>query len=87
MNHRHLTADAGFSLPAIDDILDRGLPEHWVDLRNEVLRDPYGTVANDVLRICAQHHMYGTSRLWADLISMLRLAAASSAKKEPQHRR
>ena len=69
MKHRHLTDDAGLTLAAIDDILDRGDPTDWSDLWQVIEGDPYGPVAADVVRICNAHAMYGTSRLWPAMIS------------------
>jgi hypothetical protein len=72
MKHRHLSDDAGWSVPAIDDILDRGRPEDWAELGNEVLRAPYGEIAQRVVHICENHYMYGTSRLWAAFVALAR---------------
>ena len=72
MKHRHLTDDAGLSPAAIDDILDRGEPGDWTDLWRVVEADPFGRVAEDVLRLCREHAMYGTSRLWPAMIAQAR---------------
>jgi hypothetical protein len=72
MKHRHLVEDVGLSTAAIDDILERGRPDDWRDLWAAVLADPWGSVAEDVLQICRDHYMYGTSLLWPEMISQLR---------------
>jgi len=72
VRHRHLTDDVGLTRAAIDDILDRGMPEDWSELMRIVAKDPFGSVAEDVLRICSAHAMYGTSRLWPAAIAQLR---------------
>lgn len=72
MKHRHLIDDVGFVVPAIDDILDRGSPEDWRELWAEVERDPWSRVAEDILRLCAAHEMYGTSNLWPRMIRLER---------------
>jgi len=72
MKHRHLADGVGLVPAAIDDILDRGDPADWTDLWRVVEADPFGRVANDVLRICEAHPMYGTSRLWPAMIAQAR---------------
>ncbi len=72
MRHRHLTSDAGLSLPAIDDILDRGAPDDWAALARDILRDPHGAVADKVLHLCLHHDMYGTSPLWTTFVERAR---------------
>jgi hypothetical protein len=78
MTHRHLSEDAGYSLPAVDDILDRGGALAWAELAGEIEREPYGPVADRVLRICAAHTMYGTSALWQSFVELVRTEAANS---------
>ena len=50
MQHRHLNHQ-GFTLTAIDDTIDRGGLEDWVQLRREALGDH--TLLRKVLRVCA----------------------------------
>lgn len=45
MEHRHLN-HSGYTLAAIDNIIERGKEEDWSDLRNVVLND--GEVARKV---------------------------------------
>ena len=40
MLHRHLNDNCGTSLPAIDDIISRGLWQDWVELRQAVPANP-----------------------------------------------
>ena len=72
MKHRHLVEGVGLVPAAIDDILEHGRPEDWNELWAAVERDPWGKVAEDILRICAAHEMYGTSRLWTRMIEKAR---------------
>lgn len=72
MKHRHLVDDPGFAAAAIDDVLDRGSQRDWAELLAAIEADPWGPVANSVLEICAQHEMYGTSKLWPRMISFIR---------------
>lgn len=72
MKHRHLKEGVGFTVAAIDDILDRGTQRDWADLLTEVQREPFGRVAEDILMLCRRHEMYGTSRLWPAMIEHVR---------------
>jgi hypothetical protein len=72
VRHRHLVEGVGFAVPVIDDILERGAPEDWCELWAEVERDPWGRVADEILRLCAVHEMYGTSKLWPRMIALER---------------
>ena len=64
MTHRHLRADVGLTLAALDDILEHGGPEDWVRVRRAIDAEPFGDVADRVVKICRQHETYGTSNLW-----------------------
>lgn len=64
MKHRHLTHE-GFTLAAIDDILDRGGLQDWAPLLREVRRDPNGPVAHRVAQVIEHHRMYGTTGAWS----------------------
>lgn len=73
MRHRHLDVDRAtpvgeLGLAAIDDILDRGDLDDWKPLLQEISRDPWGELADHVVRLVGQHPMYGTSRLWQSWI-------------------
>ena len=57
---------------AIDAILDRGDLEAWRPLRDAVRDEPFGVVADTILRLCAAHPMYGTSAIWTTWIERLR---------------
>jgi len=72
MKHRHLTDAASLEPAAIDDILDRGAPSDWTALWRAIEANPFGPLADDVLRICGAHEMYGTSRLWPAMIEQAR---------------
>ncbi len=52
MQHRHLNHE-GFTPTAIDDIIDRGGLNDWLDLRAAILDDQ--SLRDDLLRICAAH--------------------------------
>lgn len=79
MIHRHLdyppdTPVEELGPAALDDLLDRGDLADWAPLVAAVRADPHGTLADTVLRLCAAHPMYGTSRLWRGWIESLRRA-------------
>jgi hypothetical protein len=52
MIHRHLTHHA-FTPAAIDDVIDRGGKEDWLELRLAALSDPL--VLDRIRRVCAAH--------------------------------
>jgi hypothetical protein len=80
MIHRHLdypedTPPDRLGPAAIDDLLDRGDLDDWAPLARAVAAEPWGSVAETILRLCAAHPMYGTSRLWPAYISLCRARA------------
>ena len=77
MIHRHLdysprTPPAQLGPAAIDDLLDRGDLADWAPLARVVADEPWGSLADTVLRLCTAHPMYGTSRLWIAYIGVCR---------------
>ncbi len=78
MKHRHLQSDVGYEPVAIEDILERGGPEDWDALRDAVIVDPFGDIAQAIVRICAQHYMYGTSILWTNIVRHLQEQARAN---------
>lgn len=80
MIHRHLdhpkdTPPARLGAAAIDDVLDRGDLEDWTPLARVVANEPWGSLACTILRLCAAHPMYGTSRLWTAYVATCRAAS------------
>lgn len=69
MKHRHLVDGVGYTMAAIDDILDRGDVAAWADLYRAAQQDE--TIASKIESICRAHHMYGTSALWQRATQML----------------
>lgn len=72
MKHRHLVDGVGYVPAAVEDILERGKPADWMALRDLVVGDPFGPVAETVLNVCRSNHIYGTSALWTALLATLR---------------
>lgn len=80
MRFRHLNYSsnapvAGLGPAAIDDLLDRGDLEMWAPLARAIAREPWGSTAETVLRLCDAHPMYGTSALWRAWIERRRGSA------------
>ena len=57
---------------AIDALLERGDLDSWEPLLGVIARDPFGSLADTILRICDAHPMYGTSTLWREWIARRR---------------
>ncbi|HEY4028647.1 MAG TPA: hypothetical protein VGO86_19630, partial [Candidatus Dormibacteraeota bacterium] len=79
MIHRHLdhpkgTPPAQLGPAAIDDLLDRGDLDDWAPLASIVANEPWGSLADTIVRLCAAHPMYGTSRLWTAYVGACRAA-------------
>jgi hypothetical protein len=72
MKHRHLNHE-GFTLAAIEDILERGGIPDWAPLLREIEAHPFGEVADKTLRICNARDIYGSSKLFRGLIESARL--------------
>ena len=86
MIHRHLEVPEGtpveeLGLAAIDDLLDRGDLADWAPLARAGAADPYGSVAESVIRLCDAHPMYGTSELWRSWIRDLRSRAVPATSE------
>lgn len=64
-SHRHLVEHDYWSNARIDDVLDRGRLDDWLDLRDAVALDQ--DVALRTLRIAQAVHRYGSSTLWSDV--------------------
>jgi hypothetical protein len=80
MIHRHLdypkdTAPQELGPAAVDDLLDRGDLDDWAPLARAVAAEPWGPLADRILRLCEAHPMYGTSHLWRAYVSTCRAAA------------
>jgi len=52
MQHRHLNHER-YTLAAIDDVISRGKLQDWIDLREEIIKNP--TLIDGVERICHQY--------------------------------
>lgn len=61
MEHRHLNVldPRRPSRAAIDDILERGKLQDWLDLLTVVRDDPFGPVAEDTLAVIKHHKIFG----------------------------
>src|SRR5438874_237881 len=74
---RHLdyapeTSVTEFGPAALDDLLERGDLTLWTPLVRAIARDPWGTVAGTVLKLCEARPRYGTSALFGSWIERLR---------------
>lgn len=77
MIHRHLDYAAATPVTelgsaALDDLLDRGALDDWRPLLVAIAADPFGELADRVLRLCEANPRYGTSALWIAWIARRR---------------
>lgn len=85
MKHRHLIVADGTPverLPsaAIVDLLERGDLGDWAPIAKAIRRDPFGELAERVLRLVSEFPMYGTSALWRAFIARRRLLTEGMAE-------
>ena len=78
--YRHLDLDPAtpadeLGLAAIDDILERGDLDDWAPLLRAIRANPWGAVAEHVLRVVEAHRMYGTTLLLRAFVERQRAAA------------
>jgi len=87
MIHRHLDYEGVPAelrgLAAIDDLLERGDFTEWRPLAKAIAVDPFGELAEHVLRLCDAHPMQGTSPLWRAWIAARRARAAGRSDRLP----
>jgi hypothetical protein len=83
--HRHLLGEAGYSVAAVEDILDRGGVDDWRELAAAVRSDPHGAPAHALEAVLANRYMYGTTVIWARFLQRCRgdgaLVAAAEARE------
>jgi len=87
MIHRHLTYSPDTPVEALgdaalDDLLDRGDLTDWRPLTRAIAADPFGALAERVLRLCAANRRYGTSPLWRAWIARRRTLAEAPRAPE-----
>ncbi len=64
MRHRHIVEGFEDSVPAVEDILDRGSVEDWRELARKVRQNPHGEAARSLRIVLANTYMYGTTAIW-----------------------
>lgn len=67
---------------AIESLLEYGDLDAWRPLVTAIGTEPYGVVAKTVETVCRNHVMYGTSRLFLDLIERRRCPPLVRWRKE-----
>jgi len=92
MTFRHLdypedTLVRDLGAAAIADLLERGDLDAWRPLAAEIRADPFGELADTVLRLCEAQPMYGTSALWRAWIEGLRGEPSDGASLAELRRR
>ena len=77
MRHRHLDSDGAtpvseLGLAALDDLLERGDLDDWKPMLREIRSDPWGKVAERVLRLVERRPATETTALWRSWIEQER---------------
>ena len=87
MKHRHLIEQPTLTLAAIDDIIERGKVEDWIELRTAADKDP--EVKEKIRKICAarKDDLYSPERyhLWGLYANERPEKAAMDAPKIDLH--
>jgi hypothetical protein len=79
MLHRHLD-HSDFTLAALDDLIERGRREDWRELLRIIYANPYGEVAQKVLRLCAARPTRTSAFVfWERYVTWRRTAQQSAA--------
>jgi hypothetical protein len=83
--HRHLDYPADIpperlGPAAVDDLLERGDLDEWAPLARAVASEPWGPLAQIVVRLCEAHPMYGTSPLWRAFVANCQARALGGAQ-------
>lgn len=78
MRHRHLLPGYEWTVPAVEDVLDRGTLSDWRELAAAIRQDPWGPYAVSLERVVAHTRMYGTTRLWQDFLDRVRREGAEN---------
>lgn len=71
---------------ALDDLLEHGDLDDWAPIVDAIRSDPFGALADTVLKLCAAHPMYGTSALWTTWIERVRARPRPMAMRELRKR-
>jgi len=72
MQHRNLNHH-GFTLAAIDNIIERGLIPDWEPLMRAIASDPFGEIARKTLSVCENHRVYGGTSVFEEFVAKSRL--------------
>lgn len=68
MRHRNLNPGYEDSIPAVEDVLERGHLADWRELAQKILADPHGPYAESLRTVLSYYDGYGTARLWRDFL-------------------
>jgi len=85
LHHRHMEDGFEDTPMAVEDVLDRGSVADWRQLAVAVRQEPYGKTAQSLRKVLANTYMYGTTRIWLELLNELtgeKLEINQKAKKK-----
>lgn len=72
MEHRHILPGFEDTVPAVEDVLDRGSVDDWRELARRVVDDPDGPAARSLQVVLDNVPMYGTTALWRHFLEEVR---------------
>lgn len=72
MEHRHILPGHEDTVPAVEDVLDRGTVDDWRALAQRVVADPGGPAARSLQVVLDHVPMYGTTTLWRHFLEEVR---------------
>lgn len=84
MRHRHIVEGHEHTVPAVEDVLDRGTVADRRDLAAVVRADPRGATATALATVLSHTDMYGTTRLWRRFLERLDIEAQSADRRAPE---
>lgn len=80
MKHRYFDAQ-GYTIAAIDSVLERGSFQDFLELVREIKNDPFGDASRNALAACQGNYVPGYSNLLASCVTVARGQNVSQAKE------
>jgi hypothetical protein len=72
------------TVPAVEDVLDRGTIADWRELARHIREDPFGPHARALESVVQHVHLYGTTLLWQDYLARCRSRFGQGVASDPE---